>query len=119
MEIILEVVCDNLKVKQTDVLQRPHTPGAKQGYISRARQICMSFAYKYQLGSLREVGLFYGMRDHATVLHAIRTVQNDIDTSKEMKDICYVINSELSSIDDELKKQSLEPVYEFYESFSN
>lgn len=77
MQFILETVCSVKHLNPDDVLQ----PTRKRE-ITQARQICMTLAYEYQLGSLYTVGKFYGGKDHATVLHAKKTVKNDCDTSR-------------------------------------
>ena len=51
----------------------------KREYVL-ARQISMTFSMKYTRKSLAVVGNMHGGRDHATTLHAVRTINNLIDT---------------------------------------
>lgn len=53
--------------------------------IVQARQIAMYFSKKYTKSSLATIGIHCGNKDHATVLHACRTVNNLIDTDKEFR----------------------------------
>jgi len=49
------------------------------------RQISMYFAKRYTKLSLANIGLHCGDRDHATVLHACRTISNLYETDKKIK----------------------------------
>jgi len=53
--------------------------------VVQPRQICMFFAKKYTKLPLAAIGAHYGGRDHATVLHACRTISNLYETDKKMK----------------------------------
>ncbi|MVX35125.1 MULTISPECIES: chromosomal replication initiator protein DnaA [Myroides] len=53
--------------------------------IAQARQLAMYFAKKYTKASLASIGSQIGGRDHATVLHACKTIDNLIETDKEFK----------------------------------
>lgn len=53
--------------------------------IVQARQIAMFFSKKYTKSSLATIGLHCGNKDHATVLHACRTINNLIETDKQFK----------------------------------
>jgi len=53
--------------------------------IVQARQLSMYFAKQHTKASLTSIGLQCGNKDHATVLHACKTVQNLIDTDKEFR----------------------------------
>lgn len=53
--------------------------------IVQARQLAMYFAKNHTKASLTTIGLQCGNKDHATVLHACKTVMNLIDTDKDYK----------------------------------
>jgi len=53
--------------------------------IVQARQIAMYFSKKFTKSSLATIGIHCGNKDHATVLHACRTVNNLIDTDKQFQ----------------------------------
>lgn len=55
--------------------------------IVQARQMEMFFALNYTNLSLAKIGLRYGKKDHATVYHAKKTIENLYDTNKEIKKI--------------------------------
>jgi len=50
--------------------------------IVQTRQVSMYFAKLYIKSSLAKIGQAHGGKDHATVLHAVKTVNNLIDTDK-------------------------------------
>jgi len=52
----------------------------KREYVI-ARQISMTLSMMYSHKSLGYVGREHGDRDHATVLHAVRTINNLLDTN--------------------------------------
>jgi chromosomal replication initiator protein len=53
--------------------------------VVQARQIAMFFAKSMTKSSLASIGLQCGGKDHATVLHACRTVNNLMETDKKFK----------------------------------
>lgn len=53
--------------------------------IVQARQIAMYFSKRMTKSSLATIGSLIGGKDHATVLHACKTVNNLIDTDKRFK----------------------------------
>jgi hypothetical protein len=57
----------------------------KREYVY-ARQIAMLLISKHTRFSLAKIGSEFGGRDHATVLHAKKTIQNLSDSSKKIKE---------------------------------
>ena len=56
----------------------------------------MYFAKKYTKASLASIGSQIGKRDHATVLHACRTVENLADTDKQFREYIYDLGKKFS-----------------------
>jgi chromosomal replication initiator protein len=56
----------------------------------------MFFAKKFTKASLANIGSQIGDRDHATVLHACKTVDNLVATDKQFKKFVDDINSKLT-----------------------
>jgi chromosomal replication initiation ATPase DnaA len=89
---ILKTVCDILVVDSRDVLQPRVNKGAGCADLVFARNLFMYFAKEYKMGSLYAIGRYVN-RDHATTIHAIRTIKNDIETDRRRLDIfCKVKN---------------------------
>ncbi len=80
IDYIQKVVCDyfNLPVE----LMISNT---RKREIVQARQLAMFFSKKLTKASLATIGLHCGNKDHATVLHACRTVTNLQETDKQFK----------------------------------
>jgi len=52
--------------------------------IAFPRQVCMYLARRHTRYSLEEIGGYFGGRDHTTVLHAIRTIDRDVNEDPEI-----------------------------------
>jgi len=78
-EIIIEVVCDYLKMPESRIFAK-----TRKREAVFTRQAIMFFGNKYKQGTLRELGMVFG-KDHATALHSIRTINNLIDTNPQIK----------------------------------
>ena len=57
----------------------------RKRHIVQARQLAMFFAKKFTKASLASIGSQIGQRDHATVLHACKTVDNLSSTDKQFR----------------------------------
>ncbi len=64
--------------------------------VAQPRQICMYFAKKYTKLPLNTIGLNCGNKDHATVLHACRVINDLYETDKKMR-------SDIDEIDKKMK----------------
>lgn len=80
IDYIQKVVCDYFNLS-LDVINSK----TRKREIVQARQLAMYFAKKHTKASLATIGLHCGNKDHATVLHACRTVNNLIDTDKQFR----------------------------------
>lgn len=80
IELIEEEVCKYFDIEPEII----HSKSKKQE-ISQARQIAMYLSRKYTDKSYSCIGEMIGKRDHATVLHACKTVGNWIETDKKFR----------------------------------
>lgn len=64
--------------------------------IVQARQLAMYFSKKLTKASLATIGLHCGNKDHATVLHACRTVNNLIETDKQFRNYVEEIDKKIT-----------------------
>jgi len=82
IEIIQKNVAEYYKIRVDDLLSKRRTRS-----ITRPRQMAMSLAKRLTAHSLPEIGKAFGGRDHTTVLHACRKVEelkkNDISISED------------------------------------
>jgi chromosomal replication initiator protein len=68
----------------------------RKRHVVQARQLAMFFAKKFTKASLANIGSQIGDRDHATVLHACKTVDNLVATDKQFKKYVDDIHQKLS-----------------------
>ena len=80
IDYIQKVVCDYFDLP-IELLKSK----TRKREIVQARQIAMYFAKKMTKSSLANIGLHCGGKDHATVLHACRTVNNLSETDKHFR----------------------------------
>jgi chromosomal replication initiator protein len=68
----------------------------RKRHIVQARQLAMFFAKKFTKASLASIGSQIGKRDHATVLHACKTVDNLAETDKQFRKYIDDLTKKLS-----------------------
>ncbi len=89
IDYIQKTVSDYFHVEQDDLKAK-----TRKKEIVIARQVAMYFSKDYTNHSLKSIGYHFGGRDHSTVIHALQSVDNMIDTDAKFR---YSI--------DELKKK--------------
>ena len=90
VDYIQKVVCDYFNLSP-DLLQSK----TRKREIVQARQIAMYFSKALTKSSLASIGALIGGKDHATVLHACKTVNNLMDTDKRFKSQIETIEKKL------------------------
>ena len=88
---ILRVVCTHYGLESNAI----HTKSRKRDVV-QARQVAMYLAKTYTDLSTAKIGNLIGNRDHATVLHACKTI-------KALKDVDKAFQTEIDEIQAELK----------------
>jgi chromosomal replication initiator protein len=91
IDYIQKVVCDYFDLP-IELLKSK----TRKREIVQARQIAMFFAKKMTKSSLANIGLHCGGKDHATVLHACRTVNNLQETDKHFRKYLDDLEKKLS-----------------------
>lgn len=80
MEIIRKQVADFYKLTIEEI-----NSNSRKRNIVQARQICMALCKHHTNTSLQQIGDNFGKRAHATVLHALKAVENLIQTNELVK----------------------------------
>jgi chromosomal replication initiator protein len=80
IDYIQKVVCDYFNIPIDLVLSK-----TRKREIVQARQVAMFFSKNLTKSSLATIGSRIGGKDHATVLHACKTVNNLIETDKRFR----------------------------------
>ena len=91
IDYIQKVVSDYFQM-DVDTLQSK----TRKRHIVQARQLAMFFAKKFTKASLASIGSQIGKRDHATVLHACKTVDNLTSTDKQFRKYVEDLTKKLS-----------------------
>jgi chromosomal replication initiator protein len=80
IDFIQKIVCDYFDIPVEAINSK-----TRKRDIVQARQLAMYYSKKHTKASLATIGLHCGNKDHATVLHACRTVNNLIETDKQFR----------------------------------
>ncbi len=91
IDYIQKVVCDYFELP-LELLKSK----TRKREVVQARQIAMYFAKSMTKSSLATIGLHCGGKDHATVLHACKTVNNLMDTDKRFKTYIEDLNKKIT-----------------------
>ena len=91
---ILKVVCKHFDLEPSAI----HTKSRKREVV-QARQIAMYLAKNHTDFSTSKIGKFIGNKDHATVLHACKTVKGQLEVDKSF-------SAEVQEIESLLKKRN-------------
>ena len=87
---IINAVCEEMGTSQADFFTK-----SRKRNIVQARQLSMYFSKKYTKAPLITIGEQCGGKDHATVIHALKTVANLLDTDKQFRAIADKIEQTL------------------------
>jgi chromosomal replication initiator protein len=91
IDYIQKVVCDYFDLPMELLKSK-----TRKREVVQARQIAMYFSKKMTKSSLANIGAHCGGKDHATVLHACKTVNNLMDTDKRFKSYIDDLNKKIS-----------------------
>lgn len=92
VQSIQETVCKYFNLELSAI-----QTNSRKREIVQARQITMYLAKKYTDCSFSHIGKIVGKKDHATVLHACKTIKDQIDTNKSFRTSVEEIESLLKS----------------------
>ncbi|MCV2875839.1 chromosomal replication initiator protein DnaA [Rhodobacteraceae bacterium XHP0102] len=78
MDEIIKKTCDYYKVRPADLI----SPNRARNIV-RPRQMAMYLCKKYTTRSLPEIGRKFGGRDHTTILHGVRKIEELMSTDSQ------------------------------------
>ncbi|MBL8758048.1 MAG: chromosomal replication initiator protein DnaA [Phycisphaerae bacterium] len=90
IQTIINAVTDFYGVKMTDLQSK-----RRQRSIALPRQLCMYLARRNTRYSLEEIGGYFGGRDHTTVMHAVRTIDDRRETDEEFAGVIRALEDKL------------------------
>jgi chromosomal replication initiator protein len=91
IETIQKKVVDYYHLRMADMLSR-----RRPANIAFPRQVAMYLSRILTEHSLQEIGGAFGGRDHGTVIHAYKTVENMMDQDASIKTAVELLNEQLS-----------------------
>ena len=93
IETIQKKVVDYYHLRMADMLSR-----RRPANIAFPRQVAMYLSRILTEHSLQEIGNAFGGRDHGTVIHACKTVENMMDQDMSIKHSVEFLNEQLSQV---------------------
>ncbi|MBZ0269688.1 chromosomal replication initiator protein DnaA, partial [bacterium] len=90
VEEIQHITCDFLRIPEDLVRAR-----TRKREVVQARQVAMFFCKRMTKHSLKTIGLHFGGRDHSTVIHAVQSVSDQIDTDPSFRDMIDTLTKKL------------------------
>jgi len=90
IEQIQDYVCDYFSIDTNKVREK-----TRKQEIVEARQIAMYLSKQFTDSSLKTIGLHFGGRDHSTVIHAISTVEERMQTTAKHKRIVEELHQKI------------------------
>ena len=92
IEDIVKRVSTEMRVDEIDIVGK-----GRRMEVAHARQVAMYLCRDIINTSLNNIGLFFGGRDHTTVLHAVKTISRKVETSKSLKTMLKEIRQDLTT----------------------
>ena len=90
IEQIQDYVCDYFGIDTNKVREK-----TRKQEIVEARQIAMYLSKQFTDSSLKTIGLHFGGRDHSTVIHAISTVEERMQTTAKHKRVVEELHQKI------------------------
>jgi chromosomal replication initiator protein len=63
--------------------------------VALPRQIAMYLIRKYTGLGFKEIGHYFGGKDHSTVMHACKKIETDMDSDSSLRDSVESIQNQL------------------------
>jgi len=90
MRGIIDLVTDYFGVTEADLVSK-----RRHRSVTQPRQLCMFLARHNTHFSLQEIGHQFGDRDHTTVMHAVRTIEDRCGLDAEFKQTVRLLEERL------------------------
>ena len=91
LQTIIDAVTQHYNVKLSDLQSK-----SRQKSIAEPRQVCMWLARKRTRFSLQEIGGYFGGRDHTTVMHSIKTVDERMGEDQDFSHAMGHIDNDIT-----------------------
>ena len=90
-DVIIETVAEHFGITPGDI-----KGNKRNSEIVKPRQIAMYLCRYLTETPLKQIGAYMGKKDHSTVLHGVRAIEGELQTSESLKSTVDVIKKKLS-----------------------
>lgn len=90
IEEIQRITCQYFNIPEDQVRAK-----TRKQEVVQARQVAMYFCKKYTNHSLKTIGLHFGGRDHTTVIHAIKNVEDFVEVDPKYREMVEEIRNKI------------------------
>jgi len=90
LQQIIDVVTQYYNVKLSDLQSR-----RRHKSVAEPRQVCMWLARHHTRFSLQEIGGHFGGRDHTTVMHSTRTVEDRMEMDEQFARLMHRLDAQV------------------------
>ena len=87
---IITCTCEHFSVKEEEIFGK-----SRKANVVTVRQVSMYLAHKHTKLTASKIGIYVGNRDHATVLHGIKTIDMRLKVEKELRQALEELESRL------------------------
>lgn len=88
---IQNIVAQEFKIRVSDINGRRRTAN-----IAHPRQVAMYLARKHTQNSLQDIGAAFGGRDHGTVIHAAKTIEEKLSADYELREVVNRLSAQFA-----------------------
>lgn len=89
--LIIDVVAEHFGVKPEDIVSKK-----RNSEFVQPRQVVMYLCNKYTDNSLANIGKILGKKDHTTVIHGIKKITAELETSEELRNKIEIITKKIN-----------------------
>ena len=88
---IQTLVAQEFKIRVADINGRRRTAN-----VAHPRQVAMYLARKHTQSSLQDIGAAFGGRDHGTVIHATKTIEEKLSSDYELQEVISRLSAQFA-----------------------
>lgn len=93
IEDITKIVCEFLSLPENKIREK-----TRKKEIVFARQIAMYLSKQFTNNSLKTIGLYFGGKDHSTVIHACNQIETNLESDIYLQEIIGKLRSKIEMI---------------------
>ena len=90
-QLIIDVVCEHFHIAPDQMISK-----SRSNEIAKPRQIAMYLCKSMTDASLESIGSMLGGRDHSTIIHGIKKVEDDVSTNETSANLIATIKKKIN-----------------------